>query len=412
MTSTNGFSGWKQVFLLFLMYVSTTVSTNCLPFFFPTLKTTFGWTNEQVSQPASYYFIYIAFFSPLIGWMLSKFKPTAIMLVGILLGLASMIAYANFTTFWQYHLIYIALSLSITMSGLLPSMVIINNWFSKYRGRAVGIFLLGSSVGGILFPRLATHYIAQSGWRTAALVVGAVSFFLSIVPYFWVKNHPQALGQWPDGLPPFRQAQARTTAPTSISVGGLFRSPVFYLLVFITASFWFCGFGVLQHLPLYLKENQFSIQEASNVSTIFFICSIIGKISFGYLSDTFNKMNILILATGALIVGIACLKLVAGYHNAAYLFGVVYGIGYSGAFAMIQLSVAEIYKGPAFGRVLGLVNAIDSVGGFAGVSILGIMSTAQGSYAPAMTVLLSVVCAAFGFAIVLRWLRKHQLQTS
>jgi sugar phosphate permease len=172
----------------------------------------------------------------------------------------------------------------------------------------------------------------------------------------------------------------------------------------ITASFWFCGFGVLSHLRLYLNEHHFSLEKATNISSIFFIFSIIGKLFFGYISDNFNKQNILILATIFLIIGIICLKMIDQNVYMAYGYAIAYGFGYSGAFAMIQLTVADIYRGKSFGSILGFVNSFDSIGGFLGVLLLGKFHDSEGTYDLGINVLLSVCCVALICSILLKML--------
>ena len=421
------FYGWTLIVLLFVCYSATTISTNSLPLFFPELMKYFGWKHAQVVQPASFYFLYIAVFSPVIGFYLTKVSPKKIMLGGMILGFLSVLLFSVVDSYLQFHLVYIALSLSITMCGLLPSMVIINNWFQKKRGLATGVFLLGSSFGGILFPQIASRLIPEYGWRGAAVGIAVLGAIVSFIPIFFIKNKPEELGLLIDNgeliidnekwtRPPARsdnekkmvQSLAQPIVHYPLSIIHLFKSPVFYLLLLITAAFWFCGFGVLQNLRLYLQDYGFSLQRAANISSLFSLFSMTGKVTFGYLSDRFSKMNILLLATVFLIAGVASLRLVPVDESFAYLFTAFYGFGYSGAFAMIQLTVAELYRGPSFSKVLGMVNSFDSVGGFAGVALLGYLRTQNGNYDTAMTMLLVVCSVAFVLALALRKMVKSQ----
>lgn len=400
------FYGWTIITMLFVSYSATTISTNSLPFFFPELMKEFGWQHAKVVQPASFYFLYIAAFSPFVGFWLTRQSPKVVMSVGMTLSLACTLAFAFMQSYLQFHLIYLVFSMGITLCGLLSSMVIISNWFRKKRGLATGIFLVGSSAGNIIFPQVAAYLTPLHGWRTAALCIAILGAFMSFIPLFFIKNTPEEMGQTPDGLPVPEPTEGFGTGNSpAFSVSTLFKAPVFYLLLFITAAFWFCGFGVLQNLRLYLADYGFSIKQAANIAGMFSVCSIIGKVSFGYLSDKFNKMNILILATLGLICGVLSLKLVSINTNFAYIYALFYGIGYSGAFAMIQLTVAEMYKGQDFKKVLGIVSSFDSIGGFAGVALMGYLRTQNGNYNNAMSVLLAVCIGALALALVLRQVR-------
>ena len=412
------FYGWILIVMLFISYSATTISTNCLPLFFPELMKFFGWKHAQVVQPASFYFLYIAVFSPIIGFYLTQVAPKKIMFGGMVLGLLSVLLFSMVNSYLQFHLVYIILALAISMCGLLPSMVLINNWFQKKRGLATGIFLLGSSFGGILFPQIASRLIPAYGWREAAVAIAILGAVVSFIPIIFIKNKPEDVGQLKDGAnnedlkTKPENHSSFTTHHSSFQLSHLLKSPVFYLLLFITAAFWFCGFGVLQNLRLYLQDYGFSLQRAANISSLFSLFSMTGKVTFGYLSDRFNKMNILLMATVFLIGGVASLRLVPVNENFAYLYTAFYGFGYSGAFAMIQLTVAELYKGESFSKVLGIVNSFDSIGGFAGVGLLGYLRTHDGNYDNAMTMLLTVCGIAFVLALLLKRVVKHQPVTT
>ena len=123
-----------------------------------------------------------------------------------------------------------------------------------------------------------------------------------------------------------------------------------------------------------------------------------------------NYLNCdIILATVGLICGVMSLKSVSINTDFAYLYALFYGIGYSGAFAMIQLTVAEMYRGQDFKKVLGIVNSFDSIGGFAGVALMGYLRTQNGNYNSAMSVLLAVCIGALVLALVLRQVRKKTI---
>jgi MFS family permease len=89
-----------------------------------------------------------------------------------------------------------------------------------------------------------------------------------------------------------------------------------------------------------------------------------------------------------------------------YCAAVVYGIGFSGSFTMVQLLVAERYsKSKDFGKILGAVTTADSLAVVAGVYLLGAMRTALGSYDAAFTIM---VCSAFTAALGVLLLKQFE----
>ncbi len=407
-TSLRGFDGWNIVILLMISYTSTTISTNTLSSFIPSLEKEFGWTRAAISLPASLYFIYIFMVIPVVGYALLKYKPRTIMLGGTLLAFVTMLLYANMGSYSTYNIVYIMFSVAISMSGLVPSMVILNNWFKKKIGIAVGIYLVGSSLGGIIYPQIARYFIENYEWRTGAYAVGIAGLIISLIPILFIKNHPNEVGQYADGEKNENKFESKTVVDSKeISYSEMFSSRIFYVLIFITAAFWFCGFSILFHFKPYLKGINFDLKSATNYEAIFFIFSIVGKLGFGYFSDKFNKLNMLLFATICLVLGLISLNLIQFNPIFVYFYGIIFGIGYSGSFAMIQLTVAEIYKGKSFSKVLGVVNAFDSIGGFAGISLLGFLYTKQKSYDTSLIILFAVAFAALILSFILKRMLKR-----
>jgi predicted MFS family arabinose efflux permease len=377
---------WLLILMLFLMYTSTTISTNVLPNLFPEIRAAYGWDIEQIARPNSLYFLYIALVAPLTGWLLRRVSPKRLMLAGIWLAFLAECAITWMQSYTHFMLIYVVLSVAITFSGLIPSMVIISHWFQRNRGLAVGVFLLGSSAGGILYVQFAKWLMSETwglDWRGALRGVALLGLLFSIIPWFFVKDTPST------SMP---KSQTETSGVRLIDA---LQTPTFYLLLLITAAFWYCGFGVLSNLRLYLTEHEFSRDSALNVASIFAVFSMVGKVTFGYISDKFNKYYILMLGTIFLTLGILALKFIDSGLWMAYGYAMAYGFGYSGAFTMIQTTVADVYKGPDFSRVMGLVSSFDSIGGFLGVWSLAYWAKSTGNYDFSINFLLGVCGLTF-----------------
>jgi MFS family permease len=176
---------------------------------------------------------------------------------------------------------------------------------------------------------------------------------------------------------------------------------------------WFCITGVVQHQALYLGRDQgLSTEVLGNVFSLFFTCSVLGKFIFGWLSDHFPKFLIMLLAIVNLAAGLVILRFVDGAGIAMiYGYAVVFGIGFSGSFTMIQLTIAELFTGPTYGRILGIYVAVDTIAASAGIFALGTIRVAADSYIPAIDLMLflSVVALACVLAIK-RELAKRELQ--
>jgi MFS transporter, OFA family, oxalate/formate antiporter len=220
-----------------------------------------------------------------------------------------------------------------------------------------------------------------------------------LLPLFWIKSRPADVGQLPDGdaAPTGTLGTlAAGTLPGEVRFGQAMRAPVFWLLTVVTGVLWFCITGFLSSQSFYLGDLQFDPAQKGLIGGLFFGCAVIGKITFGFLSDQLNKRLIMTLAIGCLLAGVFTMKLSLNNPALVYGFAILYGIGYSAAFTMIQTLVAEYYRGRDYGSILGVVTMIDTLAGFAGVVVIGQLRKTSGSFDSAFTLMMAL-CA---FALV------------
>ena len=78
---------------------------------------------------------------------------------------------------WQLYLFFgVGRMVSVGVLTLARS-VSVSNWFSRLRGRAMGITKIGDRLGSTLLPLLVQFVILTLGWRMAWGTLGAVGVF-------------------------------------------------------------------------------------------------------------------------------------------------------------------------------------------------------------------------------------------
>ncbi len=397
--------GWWILGALIIAYsVTNGVILNTLPLFYPELIREYGWTQDQVTRPAQLLFLLVAVCSPIVGYLMDKISIKGMMLVGTLLLLGGFVTFAHLTSLQQLMQAYVLFALGITLAGIIPSMKIITNWFVKNRGMAVGLLLVGSSLGGAVFNPLAGQFISSYGWREALAYLGVLTAVLILVPLLGlVREKPtaEALENMADA--PVQAAQQGEF----LTPGKAVRTLNFYLLMFVTGAMWFIIVGVIQHQALFIKDLNTGVS-SSGVLGVFFLCSVLGKVIFGKLSDHFPKQRIMLLSVLNLAVGTFLLTVASTRPEILlWVYAVVFGIGFSGTFTMIQLMIAEYYSGPAYGRMLGVFTMFDTLAGVGGILTLGKLRTLQGSYDQAFLILLILALIASFCVLLLK--KKHRV---
>lgn len=407
--ATRGFYGWYVLGGLFCMYaVSNGIANFTLPLLYPSLMDEFGWNQAEITRPAAIKMFIASLYNLAAGFLMDRYPPRPLMGTGAVIMVAGLSSMIFMDSLWFFTFAYLLLAFGLSLCGLVPCMVTASRWFVKYRGRAVGILLMASSLGGAVLPLVIRGQLEDNLWQSALLTLAVIGIVGMLLPVFWpVRARPSDIGETPDGLgDPNAEAREDVRLGTygGTSVKSVFRMPVFYLLLLATGILWFCITGVLQHQSLYLgRDNGLGGGDLALVFSVFFCCSVVGKFLFGWLSDHFSKHNIMLLAVFNLGLGLAILRFVEQADvGVIYLYAVVYGIGFSGTFTMIQLMIAELFSGPTYGRILGVFVAVDTIAAAAGVALVGEIRVAMGSYLPAIDLMLIMAATALASVFVVK----------
>ena len=405
--------GWWVLLGLFLVYTANNgILIYTLPLFYPELIDEFGWNAEQVTRPAALFLVVAALAVPFAGVLFDKYSTRFIMLLGILALVVGLGFYPAITSLGQLTAIYVVFALGLAGCGLVPNMLILTRWFKRYRGLAAGLLLMGSTIGGAVFPLLTRETLVTHGWRQAVVMIAILGSIMMIgAVVFLVRNRPEEMGLAPDGDElPAEADSAGTMGATGPTLKQAVRMPVFYVLAFVTAALWFATFGMLQHQSIFIgKDLGVDSARLPLIFSMFFTFAILGKLLFSWLSDKVDKLRVMLAAVLSLAIGLLLLRTVSADNIVGlYAYAVVFGVGFGASFSMIQLVLAEYFSGASYGKILALLTTVDSLAGSAGVSYMGQVRVAQGSYLPAFNLLI-ILCAASAILVMMlmRWKRKH-----
>ncbi len=397
------FFGWWVLAALCSIYATVNgIVTLSLKRFYPSLIETFGWTQSEVTQPISIFYFIIAFLTPFIGAALDRGNPKRIILAGATLILIGLVGMSQMSSLNHFMAIYIVFSFGVAGAGMASSMYILTRWFRRHRGKAVGILLLGGSLGAAFFNKVTGDAIDMIGWQNTTLLLAALAFLFMIIPWTVVRTDPSEKGLFPDGIERNSEHKSIQDGP---SLAQAFRSPELYLIFLTTAALWFCIIGFGQHQDIFFqKELGLSSSKVTNVGSALFLFGVVGKLIFGFLSDSFNKKSIMAWSILLLIIGNLVLYIIAikTIELSPYWYAFTYGIAYSGVFTMIQIMIAELYSGPSYGKILGVVLTIDTLASVAGIVVLGNMSDHSGSYVTSIQLMIGLCLTALILFLLVR----------
>ena len=411
------FYGWWVLLGIFISYMALVgIQVYTLPLFYPALIKEYGWSTENVTRAATIFYLTGAILTPIVSLSFDRYSARIFMIAGGLLTVVGLFCYQLMHTLTQMTLIYMLFALSQVCCGQVPTILVVTRWFNRYRGIAVAITLMGTSIGGAIFPLLVRPLIAVDRWRDALLLLVPIAGAMILLPLFFIiRNRPEDKLLQPDG-DLVKTGNPATTETPSNHVGPTLmealRMPVFYILAFATGSLWFCMNGIVQHQTIYLNmELGVPMDTVPVIVSSIFWFAIIGKLLTGYLSDHYDKIMIMFMVVVFLVVGLTILRLSSANNLLGlYSYAAVFGIGYAGTFTMIQVIIAEFFSGQSFGKILGILSGIDVGAGGIAITVIAQIQSTFHSYLPVFEMLIGLTCVVAIMVLFLHRMRRSILQ--
>ena len=415
------FYGWAIVAIATLaLLVSNGLSIGGIPVFYKFIQADLiasGAVSKENIQSVygvapAMTFLLAGFLAPVAGYLLQKLNARTMMIIGCVILGGGLGLYSQSTSALSVYASHALLGASLGFVGVLVNTVLVSNWFVRRRGLALGIVYTGTSFGGAVIPQISNPLIERYGWRTAMLLVSLLVWFILLPAVIvFVKNKPEDIGVLPDGDP----TQAVTHGNTSkdelprMTLVQAIRTPQFWIFSICAALVFYALFVVSQQLNLYLQGPSigFTSAQAAGVQSLLFILSIAGKFVYGFLADKFATSRVMLVSASTMFLS----TLVFLYFDSTtvYLFAILFGLNYGGTFVLLQLLVADYFGTREYGKILGAVTVIETIGGALGTIITGRIADANGGdFAVAFLGLIVVTGLSFALTIVLNiFYRKH-----
>jgi sugar phosphate permease len=393
------FYGWTIVACAFF----TLLVTNGLTFsgmmvFDESMLREFGWTRGALKFRDLLTMALAGLLSPLAGAIADKYGLKAMMIGGALLLTGSLLLYGQIGSAMQMYGIHILFAVVLATCGIVMAVILVTRWFVKYRGTATGIVMVGTSMGGAIYPAIGASLLNSYSWRTSLMIFAAFPALLVVVLALFVRERPSDMGLLPLG--------AEATGPGKTFVAGgmdysdAIRTPSFWLIAFAGMCTFYSILGVSSNLILHLRGMGYSIPDAAHTLSWLFMMGLAGKFLFGYLADHFDHKRVLQVNLVIMLAGSLALASVSA--AAIWPFIILFGLGWGGIYTLLQLLTMDAFGLKAAGRILGTRTVIDSIGGGLGPFVTGYLFDRTGAYQVSFLVVSGLVVATIVAASFLR----------
>ena len=242
-----------------------------------------GWSRGDVQLGVSIMILLAIITAPLVGTMVDRYGARVIGLISIpLYGFAMVCFVFVEDQLWSYYLIWVLMS--IIAAGTLPVTWtrVVNGWFDRYRGIALGVTLAGTGIAATLGPMYVTWLIDVYGWRLAYVLLAATITIISFPSvYFLFKERTKKE----------KNQNSNGKISSSNETGLIFSKAI------KSYRFWAIGFalilaaagisGLITNSVPMLIDKGLTRTDAAEYAGLIGLSVIIGRLVVGFLLDYF-----------------------------------------------------------------------------------------------------------------------------
>jgi MFS family permease len=308
--------------------------------------------------------------SPFSGYLIDRIGVRPVMAVGMALMAVGMAAYPEADNLMEIYAIHVVFGLCLVMAGLYVCIILVAGVTDRNRGIAVGAVLAGSSLGQAVSPGLNALLVGPFGWENTFRADGILPLLL--VPVVLAVVPKRRAGPQSD--------QTVSAAPGGPTYGEALRSRNFWLLASLAMVTFFVELGVATNLVLYVQRQlHLPSDQANGAVFCLFVTALISQLGSGFVADRFGTIRVHFICI--ILMGLGLAVLAAAGASFLLVGAAVFGIGWGGNYAAIQITISKLFNGRAVGRILGTNNVIESVGAGLGPSGIGFLYDLTHDYA-------------------------------
>ena len=399
------FYGWVIVALAFVaqFIVIGTLLQSFSAFLLP-LAGEFGISRAEAALPMTVISAAGVVAMPLAGRAVGIYPIRNVMLFGAVVLALGFLGVSLAPSWWMVLALY-AVAGSMAMAAYsLSCNALVVNWFSRKRALALGVALFGMSISGAILTPLAGWSIASFGLRPTYQAYACLVLLLTPLIVWLAVTRPSDRGLYPDGDPaPERPEAAGGGAGGPLaSTRELLGSVPLWLISAACGLVFFGATGLLTHFVAFATEDRGidPLQATGLVSTLF-IGAALGKLLFGWLSDTLSErpaFAIALLCCGTATAGLLATASYPALAASAFL----YGLGFGGITPLQAALVARGLGLRNFAPAMGLTGPLMLPFQITGPPLAGLIRDLQGSYEPALWIFLGALAASAAAMALLR----------
>lgn len=368
----------------FILAMTVGMPMYAMPFFYDHYIAEFGWDRADTT---SGFFLGTLLVLPLGGLLVHRFSPRKL----IVFGAVSFAVALNCLGLMQgslafYRLAWCLLMVGFVYSGPISSQILLANWFSRNRGKAMALAYLGLGIGGAMSQKfVAAPLIGAFGWRAALQIMGGLILFVIPVALFVLRDKPSDLGLAPE------PASDVSREPATLPLG--FRELLGRWPFWLVAAGSFLSIGAIgsvnQHMKLLFLDSGLPATLVADTTFMIMVTGLVGRIITGWLADRFSKKGVMVAVYSLVSLPVPLLYVI-DQPSTVYFFAIAFGFGLGANYMLIPLIAAELFGTSSLARVMGVIWPLGQVGQALAPFVVGAMYDSAGNYDVALGVVFAI----------------------
>ena len=364
--------------------------------FFNPIRNTFGWTAAATSIAFVLRRFEEGLLDVLAGFLVDKFGPRKLVIGGWIIFCLGFLLMSRINTLWQFYGTFLIAATGISFGSYIVFNTVLANWFVKKRSRAMTLLSLGMGTSGLLVPLIALS-ISQYGWRNSLVIIGIGMLVISMPIGVIFRHKPSQYGYLPDGESTATTSEpADRTVPHSLegkaerdsgskaldlTAKAALRTPAFWQLTLVFMFQHISTSAIMVHIVPFLESVEVPTTIAAMAVTGITLCSLIGRLCFGFLGDFTNKRYLLTIALALQTIGVFVFSFIAADKVWLIIpFLLTYAPGFGGTIPVRPALQADYFGTRSYGTIFGLMILISMLGSLFSPVIAGWIFDVTGSY--------------------------------
>lgn len=311
------------------------------------------------------------------------YRRVSIRLVVYICGIAMAAGYLIYSVSDSFSL-YLAgaatIGLAYGCGGIVAISVLINKWFDAFRGRALAISIIGTSVASIIFPPVISRLIIIFGLSETFVIQAGIVFAFATVSFITIRNTPEELGLTPYGYTGDHISEDTRPLYVSRPYKEILLSRNFLIIFYCALVAGSTTLSTIPHFTVILVEAGYDTIFAASMFSLYGSFGFLGKLIFGTFADKLGIKNASLYVFTVWSLALLLIIFFTPAPVTPYLYAVLIGLAIPIGTIPLPIWAGDFFCKEEYLFVITVTNSAMHIGGSILSALPGAVADVTGSY--------------------------------